>query len=131
MDPLNFIVMAAIPILLGVGSTMLSNCFYLSTSYIVKNRNVVAGGITVFSAFLRILIFGSWATKVKCQRMKEQQPTWHSRGAWLSLITSNLAIAVTMLLSYICVTLLPLSDFIVFEFTSPVFTLLFAMAFKR
>merc|ERR1711962_1704127 len=125
--------MRAMPNLLGIGLTMVCNGFYLSTSYFVKNRNVVAGEITVFSAFVRILIFGSWAAKVRFERTWDQrqpQPRY-TAGAWLSLIISNLAIAVTILLSYLCVTLLPLSDFIVFAFTAPVFTLAFTMAINR
>ena len=121
------------PVLLGIGATMLSNCFYLSTSYIIKNKNVAAGEITVFSAFLRILIFGTWATKVKCEQTNEesQQQNGYTRKAWLCLLTGNLAIAVTILLSYLCVTMMPLSDFIVFAFTSPVFTLAITMVYNR
>ena len=60
----------------------------------------------------------------------EQGSNYDSK-AWLSLIVSNLAIAVTILMSYVAVTLLPLSDFIVFEFTCPVFTLLLVMVNNR
>lgn len=130
--------MSALSIILGICSTMLSNCFYLSTSYIVKNHNVVAGEITVFSAILRIFVFGIWSAKVKCtkvfnkdQRSGNNEDSEYGATAWLSLIISNMAIAVTILLSYVAVTLMPLSDFIVFGFTSPVFTLLFVMACNR
>lgn len=131
--------MSALSIILGICSTMLSNCFYLSTSYIVKNQNVVAGEITVFSAILRIFVFGIWSAKVKCTKVfnKDQHGSGNNEDseygatAWLSLIISNMAIAVTILLSYVAVTLMPLSDFIVFGFTSPVFTLLFVMACNR
>ena len=65
--------MTALRILVGMGLTMVSNCCYLSSSYIVKEENVVPGEITVFSGLVRILIFGPGsliATKcnfVKCR----------------------------------------------------------------
>ena len=119
-------------ILLGILSTMVSNGFYLSTSYIVKNKNVAAGEIILFSSAIYILVFGIWSAKVKCSQMfNEEQGGNNNSKAWLSLIISNLAIAVTILLSYVAVTLMPLSDFIVFEFTCPVFTLILVMVCNR
>ena len=94
----------------------------------------MAGEITVFSALLRILVFGIWSAKIKCNQVFNKEPgsdNEYDAKSWLSLIMSNLAIAVTILLSYVAVTLMPLSDFIVFGFTSPVFTLLFVMASNR
>ena len=125
--------MSTSSILLGIGATMLSNSFYLSSSYIIKDKNVVPGEITVFSAVVRMLIFGSWAAKVKCQQIgtQNQDQTGYSKRSWLFLIMGNLAIAVTILLSYISVQMMPLSDFIVFAFISPVFTLIFAMVKNR
>ena len=119
-------------IFLGILSTMVSNGFYLSTSYIVKNKNDAAGEIILFSSAFYILVFGIWSAKVKFSQMfNEEQGSNYDSKAWLSLIISNLAIAVTILMSYVAVTLLPLSDFIVFEFTCPVFTLLLVMVNNR
>ena len=124
--------MTARPVLLGISSTMMSNCFYLATSYLIKNKNIHPGEITVFSAFIRIVIFGSWASKVKYQQMvHEGQQQEYSRNAWLCLVIGNLLIATTILFGYICLTLMPLSDYIVFAFTSPVSTLMFAMVKDR
>ena len=97
---------------------MVSNGFYLSTSYIVKNKKIAAGEITMFSALLRILIFGIWSAKIKCTQIFTNEPggNGHDVKSWISLIASNLSIAVTILLCYIAVTLMPLSDFIVFGY---------------
>ena len=126
--------MLSMRIILGVAATMLSNCFYLSTSYIVRNKDVSPGEVTVFSALLRCFIFGAWSAKVFCQshfnRSIQQRPSFGST-AWLSLASSNIAIAATILLSYVAVCMLPLSDFIVFAFTAPVFTLLIVMILDR
>ena len=127
------IIKSASSILLGIGATLLCNCFYLSSSYLIKHKNVVPGEITVFSALLRFVIFGSWAAKIKCQQMSDtnQEQPRYSKRSWLFLIISNMAIAVAILLSYISVQLLPLSDFIVFAFISPVFTLIYTMLHNR
>ena len=125
---------ATLTLILAICSTMVSNGFYLSTSYIVKNKKVAAGEITIFSALLRILIFGIWSAKIKCTQIFSNEPSGgngYDVKSWISLIASNLSIAITILLCYIAVTLMPLSDFIVFGFTSPVFTLMFSMACNR
>ena len=114
---------------LGIAATMLSNSFYLSTSYVVKNQNVTAGEVTVFSALLRCFIFGVWSAKVFCQSYTNS--TGYGTTAWLGLVSSNIATAITILLSYVAVTMLPLSDFITFGFTAPVFTLMIVMIFNR
>ena len=113
--------------LLGVGAAMLSNTFYLTTSYVVKNWDVSAGEVTVFSACLRIAIFGLWSAQVKFASANQS----YGRVEWFCLISSNAAISVSILLSYIAVTMLPLSDFIVFCFTAPVFTVLLVMLADR
>ena len=117
-------------IVLGIAATMLSNCFYLSTSYIVKNQSVSPGEVTVFSALLRCVIFGLWSAKVFCQTHLNSSASYGS-SAWISLVVSNFAVAVTILLSYVAVNMLPLSDFIVFGFTAPVFTLMIVMIYNR
>ena len=115
-------------IVLGIAATMLSNGFYLSTSYMIKNQSVSPGEVTVFSALLRCVIFGLWSAKVFCQNYPG---TSHGLSAWISLAVSNFAVAVTILLSYVAVNMLPLSDFIVFGFTAPVFTLMIVMIYNR
>ena len=129
----------SLTIILAICSAMVSNCFYLATSYTIKNQKVEPGEITVFSAVIRIFLFGIWSAKIKLQQMFNKDPTntnsdiddTHDAKAWLSLIVSNFSIAVTILLCYIAVSLMPLSDFVVFGFTTPVFTLLFVIACNR
>ena len=129
----------SLTIILAICSAMVSNCFYLATSYTIKNQKVEPGEITVFSAVIRIFLFGIWSAKIKLQQIFNKDPTntnsdiddTYNAKAWLSLIVSNFSIAVTILLCYIAVSLMPLSDFVVFGFTTPVFTLLFVIACNR
>ena len=50
---------------------------------------------------------------------------------WLSAVLCNIAMAVTLLLQFVSVKMLPLSDFVTFQFTAPVFAMIASVCLKR
>ena len=44
--------------------------------------------------------------------------------SWFAAIICNFAMSVTILLQFVAVKMLPLSDFVTFQFTAPVFAML-------
>ena len=50
---------------------------------------------------------------------------------WLSAVVCNIAMAVTLLLQFVSVKMLPLSDFVTFQFTAPVFAMFASVCLKR
>ena len=98
----------------------------------MKDQKLAPGELTVYSGAIRVIIFGLWSAKVKAQ---EAYTAHNQEGygvrSWLSLVSSNVMIAVTILLSYLAVGMIPVSDFIVFSFTAPVFSVLFDIILNR
>jgi len=119
--------------LLGAGLTMMANGLHLFSMYLVNTHPTTPGDIFLFRALLQILCFGLWSLVHSCVLGKGclNAPTndpdarvatgWR---LWALVIVCNIGIAVTILLVYIGLKMLPLSDFIVFAFTSPIFTLI-------
>ena len=124
--------MTAKSISMAIGLTMVCNVFYLASSYIVKNKSVPPGEVTVFSGSARILIFGSWSLidflKKRRQQKKQVDEGEYTRREWLYLIAGNFVMAVMIISCYASVRLMPFSDFVTFAFTSAIFTLFFHIA---
>jgi len=129
--------------LLGAGLTMAANGLHLISMYLVNTHPESPGDTFLFRAFLQILLFGVWSLVhvflgKGClnQRAVADEAAAAAEGGnrvvrvargwrlWALVLVTNVLIAVTILLSYIGLKMMPLSDFIVFAFTSPIFTLI-------
>jgi len=111
-------------LLLGCGSVIVSNCCFLSVSYIAKHQPVSPGEIMTSRSVVQIIIFGSSfmfkSIRNGSKALEYKWRTWAALALCLILLTSM------QILCFITVKMLPLSDFIVLVFTAPVFTLIFA-----
>ena len=108
--------------LLGCGVVLLSNSCLLSTSYLAKYKPVSSGEIMAMGSLLQVIVFGVWGT-FQGIRVQKSPPLKHTRSTWVVVGLTNLLLAAMNIICYIAVKMLPLSDFIVLVFTSPVFTL--------
>jgi len=145
-------------IFLGVGATLLSNSFLLLSSYLVKTHPISPNQIMTTSGIIQFLVFGIWSLfnmlRQKMKRRKRNQivadgndeeqrllnnneestrdaPSSFSGCLWVQVFICHLFTAVSCLLCYIAVKMLPLSDYIVFVFTAPVFTLFYTICIMR
>jgi len=146
-------------IFLGVGATLLSNSFLLLSSYTVKTHPISPNQIMTTSGIIQFIVFGLWSLYNKLrQKMKrrrrnrivandddeeqhllannettsrQEEETSYSGCLWIKVFICNLFTAIACLLCYIAVKMLPLSDYIVFVFTAPVFTLFYTICIMR
>ena len=133
---------------LGIFLAILCNCMFLTSSIMVKEYNLKSSeicfirGIIQMSLFLIVFI----VPKVKfskCFKSKRKQPkdidelndpsskTSINFGNCIIVCLCGLSCGTMTLLAYIGVKLLPLSDFVVFGHTAPVFTLLLSAIILR
>ena len=107
--------------LLGCGSVILSNTCLLTVSYLAKHQPVSPGEILTTRSLLQIVVFGVWfmGKGIKVG----QTPLQYTWKTWAIVAAANILMTSMQILCFLAVKMLPLSDFIVLCFTSPVFTL--------
>ena len=133
-------------ILLGVCLTLLCNCMYLTSSILVKKYELLASeicfirGLLQMSAFLIVyLILMFYQKYLKSKKdifAKKENKLQHGVTGidWqlgLTVCLCGLTFGTMTLLAYIGVKLMPLSDFVVFGRTAPVFALILSAIILR
>ena len=107
--------------LLGCGVVILSNTCLLAVSYLAKHQPFSPGEMMSMRSLLQVIVFGVWSTYQGI--WVDPKPLKHDNKTWMAVGMANFVVTVTELICFTAVKLVPLSDFIVFVFTSPVFTL--------
>ena len=137
-------------IILGIFLAILCNCIYLTTNILVKQYKLLAAeicfirGLLQISAFFIVYITVDFCRKYLQTNMDIDQETNNVVGHsgrrnlinldWkLAIVTSlcGISFGSMTLLAYIGVKLIPLSDFVVFGHTAPVFTLILSALILR
>ena len=136
--------------LLGIGLTLFCNCIFLTTCTLVKEYKLQAAEVCFIRGLLQVFVFlvlylvlnhckrflGSNhnITKDKFDVLKSDNIRWYKNFDWkLTLVVCfcGLSFGLMTLLSYIGVKLIPLSHFVVFGHTAPVFTLILSALILR
>ena len=117
--------------LLGIGVTLLANVFFLASSYMVKVWAIGAGEVMVYRSLVQMVVFAVWSVIRSLGDSDERQQQERSWLLWPMVILCNTGLAFVLLLVFVAVKMLPLSDFMVFTFSSPVFTLAFSACILR
>ena len=116
-------------VLLGSGSVIVSNSCYLAVSYIAKHEPVSPGEIMATRSVLQVIIFG---TIFMLRGIKMgNEPLKFTWKIWVAMALANLLLTAMQIMCFVTVKMLPLSDFIVLVFMSPVFTILCGACISR
>ena len=133
---------------LGIFLAILCNCMFLTSSILVKEYKLQSSeicfirGILQMSSFLVIFIIPKikigkiFKSKQRDYKVKKATKAEESRksidfGLCIVVCLCGLSFGTMTLLAYIGVKLLPLSDFVVFGQTAPVFTLILSAIILR
>jgi len=104
----------------GVGAVMVSNSCFLGNSFIIKHNPLTAGEIMITRSLLQLVIFGA----ASIHKRKQEGPPGYPWPTWFMVMAANLALTICQIMAYTAVKMLPLCDFVVLAFTSPVFALI-------
>ena len=133
---------------LGIFLAILCNCMFLTSSILVKEYKLQSSeicfirGLLQMSSFFIIFLVPKMNIQkrsktrkenLEAQDLKDQRASKISIDVGLSIIVClcGLSFGTMTLLAYIGVNLLPLSDFVVFGQTAPVFTLILSAILLR
>ena len=106
--------------------TLIANVLNLASGFIVKtNVKVHAGEVLSAKAVIQITVFGAWSILHFIKTRGREGRNRISAKSTLAAILSNALLVYTTLGCFIGVELLPISDYVVFAFTTPIATLLF------
>jgi len=116
-------------IFLGVALAMAANALHLLASYLVKIKPITAADNLIFRASTQTVGFGVWTLveliRNRSRRAYREGDVMQPDGkSWFSAVICNFAMSTTILLQFVAVKMLPLSDFITFQFTAPVFAMI-------
>ena len=122
---------------LGFSAVMVSNTCLLANSYIAKIQPVTPGEIITSRAILQIVLFTLWEAyqrtlaALKSRSSDEDKPVKVTPRKWVTVVIANLLLSCSQIVCYTAVKMIPLSDFVVLCFTSPVFALIASAAIIR
>lgn len=104
---------------------LMANGLHLCSMYLVKTHPVLPGDNFLFRGFLQTAFFGLWSVIHRFGKRKAPEEEEQKIGfkLWFVATLTNLGMALVILICFIAIKLMPLSDFIVFAFTAPIFTL--------
>jgi len=105
--------------LFGIGAVMVSNSCFLGNSFIIKHNPLTAGEIMITRSLLQIVIFGMFCL----HKRKQEGPLLFGWNTWFMVAAANFTLTICQIMAYTAVKMLPLCDFVVLAFTSPVFAL--------
>jgi len=109
---------------LGCAAVMVSNSCLLANSYIAKHQTVAPGQILTTRSVPQMVLFGLWAVyqRFKAAKGESTEPKL-TVVVWLMVLLANSLLSITQIICFTAVKMIPLSDFVVLCFTSPVFAL--------
>jgi len=131
--------------LLGLVLGLIANALHLHSMYVIKVNPIKAGDTLIMRALVQCALFGLWSTVARVinrlqlrrqplgsyEAVDEDRPQQISLTQsfrdnwkeWVLAILSSFMQAICVLITFIGVYMMPLCDFVVFSFTTPVFTL--------
>ena len=125
--PLHIVIMLQVTLtaamkntLFGVGAVMVSNSCFLGNSFLIKHNPMTAGEIMIGRALMQVIIFGLFSA----HKRKVEGPPIFGWPTWFMVAAANLTLTICQIMAYTAVKMLPLCDFVVLAFTSPVFALI-------
>ena len=117
---------------LGCGCVLISNSCYLSVSYLTKYQKVSPGEIMTTCAVFQLVVFG---IQFLVQHFKtppfERKSLKYDWKTWTALTLANILMTSMNIVCFIAVKMLPLSDFVVLCFTSPIFAIMASVCILR
>ena len=116
--------------ILGFCAVMVSNTCQLAHSYLAKMQPVTPGEIIASRALLQIAVFGLWELCHRTKREDEWKPALTPK-TWVAAWIANILLSTSQIIAYTAVKMIPLSDFVVLCFTSPVFALIASAILMR
>ena len=122
---------------LGFSAVMVSNTCLLANSYIAKIQPVTPGEIITSRAILQIVLFTLWEAyqrvlaALKSSSSDIEKPVKVIPRKWVTVVIANLLLSCSQIVCYTAVKMIPLSDFVVLCFISPVFALIASAAIIR
>ena len=122
---------------LGFSAVMVSNTCLLANSYIAKIQPVTPGEIITSRAILQIVLFTLWEAyqrvlaALKSSSSDIEKPVKLTPRKWVTVVIANLLLSCSQIVCYTAVKMIPLSDFVVLCFISPVFALIASAAIIR
>ena len=122
---------------LGFSAVMVSNTCLLANSYIAKIQPVTPGEIITSRAILQIVLFTLWEAyqrvlaALKSSSSDIEKPVKVTPRKWVTVVIANLLLSCSQIVCYTAVKMIPLSDFVVLCFISPVFALIASAAIIR
>ena len=126
--------------LLGLFIAIVANFLHLHSMFIVKVNPIHPGDVLFLRGVVQTVGFGIVLLLQKCSNYKVssteaiynnlesqqmEQPTMDVKF-WITMTFCNILVAATVILTFMAVDLLPLSDFTMLAFTTPMFTMLFS-----
>jgi len=111
---------------LGCTAVLVSNTCLLANSYIAKHQAVAPGQILTTRSVPQIVLFGLWALYQRFKKSKDDEASEKidmTVCTWLIVLLANSLLSISQIICYAAVKMIPLSDFVVLCFTSPVFAL--------
>ena len=115
-------------VLIAIIATVICNCVHLSSSFLSHSTTTLsAGEALLVRAIVQIFVFAIWSG------IHHQQNGWTKikHISWFWAASASLILALITLMCYLGVKMMPVSDFIVVGFTSPVFTLILSAIILR
>ena len=126
--------------LLGLFIAIVANFLHLHSMFIVKVNPIHPGDVLFLRGVVQTVGFGIVLLLQKCSNYKVSstaaiydnlesqqmdQPTMDVKF-WITMTFCNILVAATVILTFMAIDLLPLSDFTMLAFTTPMFTMLFS-----
>ena len=106
--------------------TLIANVLNLSSGFIVKTNGLVhAGEVLSAKAVIQITVFGAWSILHFIKTRDREDKKRVTAKSIIVAVLSNALLVFTTLGCFIGVELLPISDYVVFAFATPIATLLF------
>ena len=110
----------------AVTLALAANALHLSSSYIVKTRVTVnAGEVLAARSVIQVAVFGVWSIIHFLRSSSDTEQNGNTSVKSLAAaVVANGLLVYTTLACFMAVKLMPISDYVVLCFTSPIATLI-------
>ena len=125
--------------LLGLFIAIVANFLHLHSMFIVKVNPIHPGDILFLRGVVQTVGFGIVLLLQKCYKYKVSSTATYNNlesqqmeqatmdvKFWITMTFCNILVAATVILTFMAIDLLPLSDFTMLAFTTPIFTMVFS-----
>ena len=125
--------------LLGLFIAIVANFLHLHSMFIVKVNPIHPGDVLFLRGVVQTVGFGIVLLLQKCYKYKVSSTATYNNlesqqmeqatmdvKFWITMTFCNILVAATVILTFMAIDLLPLSDFTMLAFTTPIFTMVFS-----